>query len=75
MLIHNQNLDESPAIDIYLYLWSLQVGIYLTEGSHADFFLQSEVEKLQAWPGIELTTHRSSIVLSHTGYEETTHLP
>jgi len=55
MLIREQHLYKSPAIDISFCVWSPQITIALTEGALSIFF-QSAVKKLLAWPGIEPTT-------------------
>jgi len=45
MLMHDQYLYHSPAKAIYLYHWSLQITITLTEGALIIFF-KLGVEKL-----------------------------
>jgi len=44
-----------PDQHLYKSLWSLQITFTLTEGA-LFIILQSSVEKLLAWLGIELTT-------------------
>jgi len=51
----DQHLYKSPATDIDILLWTLQRTITLTENALLNF-LQTAVEKLLAWQGIELTT-------------------
>jgi len=50
--MHDQQLYLSPTINLEICPSSLKITISLTVGA-SFIFLQSEVEKLLAWPGIE----------------------
>jgi len=58
MLIHNQRIYKSPAIDIYVQIYVFMDTYYYLPWLRTlvDFFLLSGIERLQAWVGIELST-------------------